>query len=74
MKLNHLADELRKNVGHRLDLALLTIVENLADLDDGDICSYSCGNIGISLTKNYIDLVDIENSTSILTLEVNYEP
>lgn len=74
MTLNHLADELRKNVGHRLDLAILTIVENLADLDDGDICSYSCGNIGISLTKNYIELVDIENSTSILTLEVNYEP
>lgn len=73
MKLNHLADELRKNVGNRFDLALLTIVENLADLDDGDLCSYSCGNIGINLTKNSIELVDITKSTAILTLEVKYE-
>lgn len=73
MKLNHLADELRKNVGNRFDLALLTIVENLADLEDGDLCSYSCGNIGINLTKDSIELVDITKSTAILTLEVNYE-
>ena len=70
MTLNHLADELRENVGNRFDLALLTIVENLADLDDGDLCSYSCGNIGINLTKDYIELVDIDKSTKVLGLRV----
>ena len=56
IKLNDLADELRKNVEHRLDVALLTIVETLAELDDGDTVSYSCGNIGIGLTRDCICL------------------
>lgn len=71
-KLNKLADELRKNVEHRLDIALLTIVETLAELDDGDVVSYSCGNIGIGLTRNYIELVDIEAGTALLSFEVEY--
>lgn len=71
-KLNKLADELRKNVAHRLDTALLTIVETLAELDDGDIVSYSCGNIGIGFTKYYIELVDIEAGTALLSFDVEY--
>ena len=69
-KLNNLADELRKNVENRFDLALLTIVETLAELDDGDMVCYSCGNIGISLTKKYIELVDINASTGLLELQI----
>lgn len=71
-KLNNLADELRKNVEHRLDAALLTIVETLAELDDGDVVSYSCGNIGIGLTRDYIELVDIKAGTALLSLDVKY--
>ena len=69
-KLNALADELRKNVEHRLDTALLTLVEILAELDDGDIVCYSCGHIGIALTKNYIELSDIDASEGLLELQV----
>lgn len=69
-KLNQAADELRQNVSNRFDVALLTVVETLADLDDGQICSYSCGNIGISITPDYIELVDIAAGTSIFVLEV----
>ena len=71
-KLNNLADELRKNVEHRLDTALLTMVETLAELDDGDVVSYSCGNIGIGLTRDCIELVDIEAGTAILSFNVEY--
>lgn len=70
--LNRVADELRCNVENRFDTALLTIVETLAELDPGDTVSYSCGNIGINITSNYIELVDIEASKAILALEVNY--
>lgn len=64
------ADELRCNVAHRLDTAMLTIVETLADLDDGDVVSYSCGNIGIGITRGSIELVDIEAGKAIITMEV----
>lgn len=71
-KLDRLADELRPNVEHRLDLALLTIVETLADLDEGDSVNYSCGNTGITLSPGMIELVNIETGTMILGLEVKY--
>jgi hypothetical protein len=71
-KLDRLADELRPNVEHRLDLALLTIVEALADLNKGDSVNYSCGNIGITFSPSMIELVDIEKGTRILGLEVKY--
>lgn len=71
-KLDRLADELRPNVEHRLDLALLTIVEALADLDEGDSVNYSCGDIGITLSPSMIELVNIETGTRILGLEVKY--
>lgn len=71
-KLDRLADELRPNVEHRLDLALLTIVETLADLDEGDSVNYSYDNIGIALSPSMIELVNIETGTRILGLEVKY--
>ena len=69
-KLNALADELRKNVEHRLDTALLTIVETVADLDEGDVVCYSCGHIGIALTKHYIELSDIDAGEGLLELQI----
>ena len=72
-KLERVADELRCNVDNRFDVAMLTIVETLADLDEGDSVSWSIGNIGINVTKNSIELVDIEASRAILSLEVKYE-
>lgn len=70
--LNHVADKLRCNVGNHFDTALLSIVETLAELDPGDTVGYSCGNIGINITRDYIELVDIAESRAILALEVNY--
>jgi hypothetical protein len=70
--LERVADELRCNVDNRFDVAMLTIVETLAMVDPGDTCSWSCGNLGINITSNHIELVDIEASRAILALEVNY--
>lgn len=70
--LERVADELRCNVDNRFDVALLTIVETLADFNSDDATSYSCGNISIKITSNYIELVDIETGRAILALEVNY--
>lgn len=72
-KLERVADELRCNVDNCFDVAMLTIVETLADLDEGDNVSWSLGNIGINVTKNSIELVDINASRAILSLEVKYE-
>lgn len=68
--LTHLADELRENCENRMDLALLTLVETLSDLEPGQNVSYSCGNIGVNITNDGIELVDIAESRAILTLEV----
>lgn len=70
--LERVADELRCNVDNHFDVALLSIVETLAELNPGDTTSYSCGNLGINITSNYIELIDIEASRAILALEVNY--
>lgn len=71
-KLEQLADELRPNVDHRLDLAILTLVETLADVGDGHITS-SCGNIGISITENSIFLVNLDTGEIIFTLTAEIE-
>ena len=47
--------------------ALITILTEMKNADDGNI-SVSYDNIGIDITKNSIDIVDIKNSKSILTL------
>lgn len=75
--LERVADELRCNVDNRFDVALLSIVETLAELNPDDmehpiITSYLCGNIGISITSNYIELVDTKAEKPILALEVHY--
>lgn len=71
-KLERLADELRPEVDHRLDLAILTLVETLADVGDGHITS-TCGNIGISITEDSIFLVNLDTGEIILTLSVGIE-
>jgi hypothetical protein len=71
--LERVADELRCNVDNHFDVALLSIVETLAEMcDKENNISWSCGNIGIDVMSDRIVLVDIEAGRAILTLEVNY--
>lgn len=71
--LERVADELRCNVENRFDVALLSIVETLAEMSDKqNNISWSCGNIGIDVMSDCIELVDIEAGKAILALEVNY--
>lgn len=44
----------------------------MTNLEPEQNVSYSCGDIGINITSNHIELVDIAESKAILTLEVNY--
>lgn len=69
-KLNNIADELRQNVNDRFDLALLTIVESFADLEDCETVCSSCGNLGLNLTRDTIELVDIEASKALVTITI----
>lgn len=71
-KLERLADELRPNVGDRLDTAILTLVETFADVGDGHITS-TCGNIGISIITDSIFLVNLDTGEIILTFRVGIE-
>ena len=71
-KLERLADELRPDVDGRLDLAILTLVETFADVGDGYITS-TCGNIGISITKDRIFLVNLDTGEIIFTLSAEIE-
>ena len=45
------------------------IVEDMYETGDSNI-SFSCDNIGINITKNAIDIVDIFAGESIATLEL----
>ena len=63
--------ELRHNSDDDLDLSLLTLVETFINVGDGNITS-RCGNLSINITSNHIELVDIRENRTILTLEVNY--
>lgn len=70
--LERVADELRPNVDHRLDLAILTLVETLTDVGDGHITS-TCGNIGISITKDSVFLVNLDTGEIVFTFRVETE-
>ena len=71
--MKRVADELRDHVDDSFDVALLNLVEMLADLDPNCSINYSCGNIGINITADHIELVDITaECRTILALEVNY--
>ena len=71
-KLERLADKLRPNVDNKLDLAILTLVETLSDVGDGNITS-TCGNIGISVVKNSIFLVNLDTGEIMFTISTEIE-
>ena len=70
--LERVADELRCNVDNHFDVALLSIVETLAELNPGDITSYSCGNLIIYIRYNNIDIINGETGEVLLTLANTY--
>lgn len=70
--LEQAADELRCSIGNRFDLAMLTLVETLTNLDDDSECSWLCGDVDIRVTHKNIVLIDTKANKTILSLEVNY--
>lgn len=52
--LEQTADELRCSIGNRFDLAMLTLVETLANLDDNSECNWICGDVDIRVTHTKI--------------------
>lgn len=71
--LERIADELRCNVDNHLDVALLSIVEMLAEMSDKqNNISWSCGNIGIDVMSDCIELVDLETGEVLLILTKTY--
>ena len=71
-KLKQLADKLRPNVDNRFDLAILTLVETFAEVGDSQITS-SCGDIGISLTKDSLFLVNLDTGEIMFGLRAEIE-
>ena len=67
--LERVADELRHNIDNKLDLAILTLVETLSDVGDGNITS-TCGNIGISVVKDSIFLVNLDTGEIMFILNI----
>jgi hypothetical protein len=70
--LERVADELRCNVDNHFDVALLSIVETLAELNPGDTTSYSCGSLIICIRYDNIDILDSETGEVMLTLSKTY--
>lgn len=72
-KIRRISDALFDNASNedREVDAIFTAINNvLCEMilaEDGDI-HYSVGNFGVSITKDYIDFVDIESGTSLGTL------
>ena len=71
-KLEQLADTLRPNVDYRLELAILTVIDTLADVGDGHI-TLPCGDVGISITKNSIFLTNLNTGGIVFTLKAEVE-
>lgn len=71
-KLKQIADELRRNSDNELDLAILTLVDMFANVGDGNITS-TCGNIGISVVKDSIFLVNLDTGEILFSLTAEIE-
>lgn len=71
-KLKQLADELRHNSDNGLDLAILILVDMFANVGDGNM-TLTCGNIGISVVKDSIFLVNLDTGEIIFTLSAEIE-
>lgn len=69
VKLRKLRDTLLDLRDDCLGDALFILIDCMVDAGDGNI-SDSFDNIGIDVTNNVIDIVDIKNGTSIATLEL----
>ena len=65
--LNEIFNELMMEDIHFYPLARL--IGDMSDAEDGDI-AFSCGNIGINITKDTIDIVDIFEGKSVATLKL----
>lgn len=69
-KFDTLSEELLKYIGHYgFTDALFIIFDTLKDVGDGNI-SYSDDNLGFNITKNTIEIVDINAGKTIATLTI----
>lgn len=71
--LNRLANEIRRNVNNRFDVALLTIIETLSDCQDDTYRTTIGENLSVDVNDHNIDIIWNTTGEVIFTLEAHYE-
>jgi hypothetical protein len=72
-KIIRLANEIRRNVNTRFDVALLTIIETLSDCQDDTYRTTIGENLSVDVNDHIIDIIWNTTGEVIFTLEAHYE-